>query len=241
MSVIVTGGALGIGRATVEQLLAQGERVVVVDRDVSPLETLQYGDRLIAVAGDVTSPEVLERAGHEAGEVSGVVACAGISRPGPSDTYSLELWNQLIAIDLTAVFSTFQIAARVATDGASFVAISSISGIQGFAGRAAYGAAKAGVDGLVRSLAAEYAPRFRVNAIAPGYVMTDLVRANMASGAINERALLNRTPLGRLGTPEDIANGILFLLSDKASWITGTTLSVDGGWASYGLGLGTAE
>jgi NAD(P)-dependent dehydrogenase (short-subunit alcohol dehydrogenase family) len=241
MSVIVTGGALGIGRATVEQLLAQGERVIVVDRDVSPLESLQYGDRLVAVAGDVTSPEVLERASREAGEVSGVVACAGISRPGPSDTYSLELWNQLIAIDLTAVFSTFQIAARVAIDGASFVAISSISGIQGFAGRAAYGAAKAGVDGLVRSLAAEYAPRIRINAIAPGYVMTDLVRANMASGVINEKALLNRTPLGRLGTPEDIANGILFLLSDKSSWITGTTLSVDGGWASYGLGLGTTE
>jgi len=237
MTLLITGGAQGIGRAATERALAQAQRVVVLDKDISALQRASSPD-LSLVEGDVTDVEAISHACSEAGEITGVVACAGISRPGASDTYPSADWAQIIAINLGAVFETFRLAHRTAVPGASFIAISSISGMQGFSGRAAYGASKAGVEGLVRSLAVEYAPNVRVNAIAPGYILTDLVRRNIESGAIAVDQLISRTPMARLGTPGDIADSIGFLLSPASSWITGATLVVDGGCTSFGLGLG---
>ncbi|WP_169582048.1 MULTISPECIES: SDR family NAD(P)-dependent oxidoreductase [Microbacterium] len=243
MTVIVTGGARGIGLACTRQLLERGERVVVVDQDVAPLDrTLQEFrlteglDRLVAVSGDVADTSVLSEACELARGVDGVVACAGISRPGPTLTYPRGAWDAMIEINLSAVFETFRVALPVFTEGASFVAISSISGSQGFSGRAAYSATKAGVEGLVRSLAIEYAPRIRVNAVSPGYIMTDLVRQNLSRGVIDENEILDRTPMGRWGEASDIADAVEFLLSPKSSWITGSVLTVDGGWTALGLG-----
>jgi len=235
MTVVVTGGARGIGLGVVDLLLEQGDRVVVVDVNVEPLLGRE-SDQLALVEGDVTEVRVIEEACRLAGPITGVVASAGISRPGPSDDYPTEQWNAILALNLTAVFELMRIAARTATDGASFVAISSVTGMQGFAGRAAYSASKAGVDGLVRALAAEYAPKVRVNAVVPGFVMTDIARANIASGVIDDELVLDRTPMGRWGTPSDIAKAIGFLLGDESSWVTGASIPVDGGWLSFGLG-----
>ena len=232
---------MGIGRATVELLVSRGTSVVVVDRNTEALEDFPVHSLLELVPGDATDEETLEKACAVAGDVSGLVVCAGISRPGPSDTYPLDQWQSIIDVNLTATFLAVRTAARVATTGASFVAISSISGMQGFSGRAAYSASKAGVDGLVRTLAVEYSPRLRVNAVAPGYVMTDLVRNNLRTGAISEASILQRTPLARWGQPADVAQAVAFLLSDDSSWITGITLPVDGGWTAYGLGLGAHD
>jgi len=193
------------------------------------------------VEGDVTEVCVIEEACRIAGPIAGVVASAGISRPGESDQYPTEQWNSILAVNLTAVFELMRIAARTAIDGASFVAISSVTSMQGFAGRAAYSASKAGVDGLVRALAVEYAPKVRVNAVAPGFVMTDIARANIASGVIDDGLILDRTPMGRWGTPADIAKAIGFLLSDASNWVTGTSIAVDGGWLSFGLGSDQAR
>lgn len=241
MSVIVTGAALGIGRATTDLILASGRRVVAVDRDVSPLSAIADHPMLAVVEGDVTDPSTIDRACEVAEGVTGLVASAGISRPAPSAGYSMAQWSELLDINLTAVFLAMRAAAANAVEGASLVAISSITGMQGFSGRAAYAASKAGVDGLVRSLAVEYASRIRVNAVAPGYIMTDIVRRNLELGAIDEKTILSRTPLGRWGEPADVAQAIDFLLSEKSSWITGVTLPVDGGWMSYGGGLGSHD
>jgi NAD(P)-dependent dehydrogenase (short-subunit alcohol dehydrogenase family) len=115
------------------------------------------------------------------------------------------------------------------------VAISSVTASQGFAGRAAYSASKAAIEGMVRALAVEYAPRIRVNSLSPGFIMTDIARRNIAQGFISNESIVSRTPLGRWGKPEDVAAAVSFLLSDDADWITGAAIPVDGGWLALGM------
>lgn len=231
MSIIVTGAAGGIGRRTTAVLLERGYRVIAVDRRLSDADRA-----LETVEGDVNDQDVIDRACAAAGTVTGVVACAGISRPGSSDQYSAADWSDMVNTNLTAVFELMRTAARCAGPGASFIGISSVTAAQGFAGRAAYAASKAGVEGMVRALAVEYAPRIRVNAIAPGFVFTEMTQENVRKGVIDEPGILARTPMARWGDPTDIANAVAFLLGPESAWITGITLPVDGGWGIYGLG-----
>lgn len=233
MSTIVTGASHGIGRATVVELLSRGQAVVAVDLDVS---TLAEGTNLLTIIeGDATDANVIDAACLAAGSIQGVVACAGISRVSASVDFSRAEWDKVLAINLTAVFDLMRRASESAAENASFVAVSSIMAVQGFAGRAAYSASKSAINGLVRSMSTELAPRIRVNSVAPGFVMTDIARMNIAKGNIEDRTILDRTPMGRWGEPEDIASSICFLLGRDSSWITGTTLVVDGGWLALGF------
>ena len=134
------------------------------------------------------------------------------------------------------VHSRYSAARRHMTAGGSIVMISSVNGHLGFGGRAAYCAAKAGIQGLVRSLAVEWAPaHIRVNGVSPGSIATPMQQNFMNSGFASPEQFLDRIPLGRFGDPSEIANAVAFLGSDQSTYITGVILPVDGGWLAYGL------
>jgi NAD(P)-dependent dehydrogenase (short-subunit alcohol dehydrogenase family) len=150
--------------------------------------------------------------------------------------YARSDWEELLQVNLTAPFLGARTARPFMTGGGSIVMISSINGTLGMGGRAAYCAAKAGVNGLVRSLAVEWGPdRIRVNAVAPGTILTEMAREFVASGFATLESFAAQVPMGHSGEPEDIAGAVSFLLSDASRYITGTVVPVDGGWAVNGM------
>ena len=241
LSAVVTGGSNGIGAAVVARLMRAG--VAVVQIDLAPPS--EEASKAHFVAGSASEVEVVDYAVKVAAGLAdqfGVfVASAGVSRPGESLEYSSSDWQRMLDVNLSAVFFGACRASEAMTQGGSIVAIASVHAHLGFGGRAAYCASKAGVVGLVRSLAVEWAPRgIRVNSVSPGYTATELVTRNIASGALDEDELLNRIPAHRLGTPGEMAEAVWFLGSSASSYITGTDIVVDGGLAAYGLPLNSA-
>jgi 3-oxoacyl-[acyl-carrier protein] reductase len=238
-AVVVTGAARGIGAAIATRFAADGYTVIGVDRDGDPLKALMAelpgGE---AVVGDVTDEAVMDAA-CERGAADGLralVANAGIARPGRSLDYPRQAWDQILAVDLTAAFLGARSACRRMPEGGSIVMISSVNGHLGFGGRAAYCAAKAGVQGLVRSLAVEWAPLgVRVNAVSPGTIATEMQAKFLDSGYASAELFLSRIPMGRFGQPHEIADAVHFLCSPRSSYITGVVLPVDGGWLANGL------
>ncbi len=236
---LVTGGARGIGAATCRAFFAAGYRVAVADVDSDAAERLagelDAEGRAIAVELDVTSSASADR-GIESvvarfGRLDVLVNNAGTADPGPVATMTDEAWEGLLAVHLGGTFRCCRAAYRAlaATSGA-VVNVASIAAHVGLRDRLSYSAAKAAVEGMARALAVEWAPDgIRVNAIAPGYTATDLVRRVIESGRLDTTTLLRRIPLGRLAEPEEVAGVIVFLASPAASYITGQTLVVDGG------------
>ncbi len=238
-SVVVTGAARGIGAAIATRFAADGYTVIGVDRDGDGLkEVMTELPGAQAVVGDVTDEAVMEAA-CERGAARGLVALvanAGIARPGRSLDYPREAWDQILAVDLTAAFLGARAACRHMPGGGSIVMISSVNGHLGFGGRAAYCAAKAGVQGLVRSLAVEWAPlAVRVNAVSPGTIATEMQAKFLDTGYASADLFLSRIPMRRFGQPREIAEAVLFLCSPRSSYITGVVLPVDGGWLANGL------
>jgi NAD(P)-dependent dehydrogenase (short-subunit alcohol dehydrogenase family) len=239
--VVVTGGARGLGKGISQVLAADGYAVVIVDVSEDAKAAAEaLGDGHAAVVGDVRDAEVIAEACARAAETGGglraAVFNAGVISPGETEGYPLSEWDRVLDVNLRAVFVGAQTARPYLGEGGSMVMLSSISGSQGFGARASYCASKAGVDGLVRSLSMEWGPAgIRVNAVAPGTIGTEMQRSMVESGRVTLDRYLERIPMNRIGEPTEIGGAVSFLISPRASYVSGVVLPVDGGWAAGGL------
>jgi NAD(P)-dependent dehydrogenase (short-subunit alcohol dehydrogenase family) len=237
--VLVTGAGAGIGRAVARAFAAQGAKLVLNDLDGAGLEG--WGPEVATVRGSIAEPEVAERLARTAeerfGRIEVVVANAGIAANKPTLELSHAEWRRAMEVNLDGVFLTCTAAGRrmVERGSGAVLVMASMYGVVPAPERLAYCVSKAGAAMLAKALAIEWAAHgVRVNAVAPGYVETDLVRALAAESRLDTEALARRTPLGRLGTAEEVADLCVYLTTDANRWMTGQVVGLDGGWTAYG-------
>lgn len=242
--VIITGGGRGLGRAIADGFAAQGATVVLVGRSSDHLNNAvrqinEAGGKAAAFKADIADEDSVSRlceSVHETyGRIDVLINNAGINPwYKPAEKTSLQEWRQIIDVNLTGVFLTCKHAGQFMLDAGqgSIINITSVAGRVGLAKTTAYCAAKGGVEMLTRQLALEWAAKgIRVNAVAPGYFATDLTEG-LREHPVLGRKVMDRTPLGRFGNRQEIVGASLFLASSAASYVTGHSLAVDGGWTA---------
>lgn len=236
---IVTGGASGIGDSTVIEMVKEGAKVVIADLNEEAgsllADKMKKGEKeVIYMKVDVTNEEMVRQMVaatiHSFGKVDILFNNAGIGSTQPSEEVSMEDWRNMLSVNLDGVFLAAKHVIKYMrkNGGGSIVNNASILGHVGQGATLAYSASKGAVVNLTKTLALEYASEnIRVNAVSPGYIDTPII-----SGATEEKRdlLISLHPLGRLGKPEEVAKAVVFLASDDASFITGTSLAVDGGY-----------
>lgn len=237
---LITGAARGIGAAVAHRLASGGANIAACDLDAAGLAELERSlidksTRIVTRAVDTTDAAALDAfvigAAKSLGRLDGAIPCAGIARSAPAEHMDDATWGAVLGINLTAVFYTCRIAGRIMLEQGhgAIVNIASITAKGGQPGRANYAASKWGLVGLTKTLATEWGHRgVRVNAVAPNGVDTPMIRDGIPP-AFLDGVMLDRTPLGRLARPEEIAGVVAFLLSDDAAYINGAVLEVDGG------------
>lgn len=241
-SVIITGASRGIGKATALAFARNGYDILLCyqsreeDAKATAEEAKAFGVRAVPFQMDVSSVSDCRRTAAKAlmefSQIDALVCNAGIALPELFTQTSEEEYDRLFSVNTKGVFFLSQAVARemIASGGGSIVTVSSMWGIAGASGEVAYSASKAAVIGMTKALAKELAPSgIRVNCVAPGVVDTEM---NACYDEEAMEALAEKTPLGKIGDPEEIANAIFFLASENASFITGQTLTVDGGFIS---------
>lgn len=239
---IVTGAARGIGLATTDEFLAQGWRVAMVDWDGDELSTVAASrENVIALSHDISNPQQVDTTIRETldafGQIDALVNNAGVADFGPIEDTTFDRWRRVMSVNLDGTFLMTQAATAALKDSrGAIVNVASISGLRASTLRVAYGTSKAAVIALTQQQAVELGEfGIRANAVAPGPVRTKLAMAVHTPDII--AAYHDALPLNRYGTEEELAGAIVFLCSDKASYITGQTLAVDGGFQATGIGL----
>ena len=236
---VVTGGSSGIGLATARRFIADGAQVVITGRNTEALDAAvaELGDRATGIRGDVANPEDLDRlfaqVREQFGRVDVLFANAGIAPFVPFEAVTEEHFDVLFNINVRGLFFTVQKALPLLSEGASVILNASVVAQSGLPNTSIYSATKAAVRSLGRTLAAELSPRgIRVNVVSPGLIETPLVgKLGLSQEEIDAFAaqVVQQTPLGRLGKPEEIAATVAFLASADASYFTGADLVADGG------------
>lgn len=239
-TIVVTGAARGQGAAEAEALAREGAHVVAAD--VLENEVRELADGLTGLAGsvtcrrlDVSEPddwrELAQWLEEGPGELHGLVNNAGVAHRARLDDVTLEGWNRTLAINVTGALLGMQACAPLMRSGGSIVNVGSVAALIGYHA-VAYTASKWALRGLSRVASLEYGPRgIRVNLVNPGYIETPLVAdAHPAYVGVS----IDLTPAGRVGTPEDVASLVLFLLSDRSEFVNGAEISIDGGFAAHG-------
>ncbi|MDI2033583.1 SDR family NAD(P)-dependent oxidoreductase [Paenarthrobacter nitroguajacolicus] len=240
---LITGGAQGIGARAAHTLAEKGWRVLLADLHEGAAKDLAgelnhiaptYAPHLgfgVDVADETSVEGLFASVAQETASLDGLVNCAGNILRQPAEELDIAQWRRLLDIHLTGsmLMAKTGFTLLKASHG-SIVNIASVGSSFGLPGRSAYSTAKTGMLGLTRTLAVEWGKHgIRVNAVAPGYVNTEMVRSGLRNGTLSEASLLGRTPLGRLAEPSEIASVIAFLLSPDASFIHGEVVKVDGG------------
>lgn len=234
-NVLLTGATGGIGQAILKAFIEAGARVIASGTRVEVLEATcaQFGENAIPVASDLRDHNsinnLFETAKEKLGSIDILVCNAGITKDNLGMVMKMDDWNDVINVNLTSTFLLNQLASKsmLRTKYGRIVNIASIVGVTGNPGQANYVASKAGMIGFSKSLAAEFATRnITVNCIAPGFIESPMT--DKLNDSIKEQ-LSKKIPMQRMGTPEEIAHGVLFLASEKSSYITGHTLHINGG------------
>jgi len=240
---LVTGGASGIGETTAKLLADLGARVVLADINADGLKAAMHRTGAVGVtSGDVANEQDAEHMVDDAARILGgldlLFNSAGIGDDlVPVHQQPVDRWQRVLDVNLKGTYLMCRNAGRIMVPQkrGAIVNVASIVGLGSFPGRSAYGTAKAGIMHLTSTLGCEWgADGVRVNAIAPAYTKTPMVRDLLDRKIFDPTKIERRTPLGRMGLPEEMAKATAFLLSDWASYITGVTLPVDGGWSAFG-------
>lgn len=246
---LVTGGAVGLGRAMGEALAEQGSAIAIMDLDGAAAEkaaeeiSARLDVRAIGIRGDVTRPEDAEAVVRQVLDWSGgrldcLINNAGIVKHVPAEDMSYADWSAVMNVNVNGVFLMSQSAGRamIRQRKGSIINISSMSGliVNTPQCQSAYNASKAAVIGLTKSLASEWAPHgIRVNAIAPGYMKTELTRPFFEGGGEMIDRWMSMTPMGRPGTPDELGGIAVYLASDASSFATGSVFTIDGGYTAW--------